>query len=101
MDSCPPPTIYDHQTFKWTPNPKVRYAYGHECLAECPSGCLSFGECFNSNVVGEIQRSLIVLESGHMYVDEGACVRRCSEGRTAVEGVCKPCDGPCPKGLMF
>lgn len=33
----------------------------------------------------------------HMYVDHGACVVSCAEGRTPVNDICQDCEGPCPR----
>ena len=48
-----------------------------------------------------VQNVLIVFHLDFMYIDREACVRNCPEGKTDVEGVCKQCVGPCPKGLQF
>ena len=36
IDACPPPEIYNSHTYKWEPNPDAKFAYGHECVKQCP-----------------------------------------------------------------
>uniref|UniRef100_A0A8C6LUT3 receptor protein-tyrosine kinase n=1 Tax=Nothobranchius furzeri TaxID=105023 RepID=A0A8C6LUT3_NOTFU len=75
IDACPPPKIYDRLIQQEVMNPKVKYAYGATCVKACPY---------------------------NYVVTEGSCVRSCSAGTKEVQEngvhICKPCEGPCPKG---
>lgn len=70
IQECPPMQKYNPSKFSWEPNPKGKYAYGANCVKECPD---------------------------HLLRDNGACVRTCPPNKRSLNGECLSCSGPCPK----
>lgn len=61
---------YNPTTYGWDSNPDGKFAYGATCVRNCPE---------------------------HLLRDTGACVRTCPPNKTAKNGECEACNGPCPK----
>ncbi|XP_055299415.1 epidermal growth factor receptor-like [Sitodiplosis mosellana] len=68
-DQCLPIEKYDLNNHSGEPNPDGKYAYEHKCVKNCPENLLK---------------------------DNGVCVSMCSDDKTAKNGECFTCDGPCP-----
>uniref|UniRef100_UPI00359015F8 receptor tyrosine-protein kinase erbB-4-like isoform X2 n=1 Tax=Myxine glutinosa TaxID=7769 RepID=UPI00359015F8 len=74
LDSCPPPTLYDPNSFETVPNPDGTYRHGAICVKQCPS---------------------------NFFSNHDSCARSCPNNQMEVEEndvrVCKPCpDSGCP-----
>ncbi|XP_037790819.1 epidermal growth factor receptor-like [Penaeus monodon] len=61
---------YNVTTSSWDTDPHGKYSFVNICVEDCPAPLLKEG---------------------------GMCVRKCSQGKTGHEGMCVPCEGPCPE----
>lgn len=73
IQECPSMQRYNPSKFLWESNPNGKYAFGANCVRECPE---------------------------HLLRDNGACVRTCPPNKRSVNGECVPCGGPCPKNCQ-
>lgn len=73
IQECPSMQRYNPSKFLWESNPNGKYAFGANCVKECPE---------------------------HLLRDNGACVRTCPPNKRSVNGECVPCGGPCPKNCQ-
>ncbi|ROT85263.1 putative epidermal growth factor receptor isoform X1 [Penaeus vannamei] len=67
---CPSVFQYNVTTSSWDTDPQGKYSFVNMCVEDCPTPLLKEG---------------------------GTCVRECSQGKREQEGVCVPCEGPCPR----
>lgn len=73
IQECPSMQRYNPTKYVWEANPSGKYAFGANCVKECPD---------------------------HLLRDNGACVRTCPPNKRSVNGECVPCGGPCPKNCQ-
>ncbi|KAI2658692.1 Receptor tyrosine-protein kinase erbB-2 [Labeo rohita] len=78
-DNCPPPTIYDPNTFQSKPNKDKKFSFGATCVKQCPHNYLAM-EVACTMVCPKANKEVITVEPDGQETQK-----------------CEKCEGECPK----
>lgn len=78
-DNCPPPSIYDPNTFQSKPNKDKKFNFGATCVKQCPHNYLAM-EVACTMVCPKANKEVIIVEP---------------DGKESQK--CEKCEGECPK----
>ncbi|XP_016115341.1 receptor tyrosine-protein kinase erbB-2-like [Sinocyclocheilus grahami] len=78
-DNCPPPSIYDPNTFQSKPNKDKKFNFGATCVKQCPHNYLAM-EVACTMVCPKANKEVITVEP---------------DGKETQK--CEKCEGECPK----
>uniref|UniRef100_A0A671SRG7 Receptor protein-tyrosine kinase n=1 Tax=Sinocyclocheilus anshuiensis TaxID=1608454 RepID=A0A671SRG7_9TELE len=78
-DNCPPPTIYDPNTYQSKPNKDKKFSFGATCVKQCPHNYLAM-EVACTMVCPKANKEVITVEPDGQETQK-----------------CEKCEGECPK----